>query len=153
MKKPSPLSESDRKILACLQKDARSSITAISAATGIPLTTVRNHLNRLLAERVVEITAAVNPLQLGYENWAMIMIKVPISAIEEISLSLAAMKEVIFVGSTTGTHNLMVGVVLHSNADFHEFMNDSLGSFTQIRDAYTFNVIKIFKRSFLFEDI
>lgn len=148
-----PLSEADRKILNCLQEDPRSSVTAISAATGIPQTTVRNRLNRLLKEGIVEISAAVNPLQLGYDNWAMIAMKVPVGEIETISNGLAALKEVYFVGATTGSYNLMVGVVLRSNADFAQFMERQLGRFTKIKDLYTFNVLKVFKRSFLFEQL
>lgn len=151
MKKPSPLTEADRKIIACLQRDPRSPVTEISAETGIPQTTVRNRLNRLLRDGIVEIAAAVNPLQLGFDTWAMVALQVPVEEVTQLSTKLAALQEVYFVGTTTGTYNLMVGVVLPSNTELAVFLTETLARFSKIRGLYTFNVLKVFKRHFLFK--
>ena len=151
MKTPSPLTDADRKIIACLQKDPRCPVTDISVETGIPQTTVRNRLNRLLREGIVEIAAAVNPLQLGFDTWAMVALQVPVEDVTSLSNKLAALQDVYFVGTTTGTYNVMVGVVLQSNTELADFMTETLGRFSKIRGLYTFNVLKVFKRHFLFK--
>jgi Lrp/AsnC family transcriptional regulator for asnA, asnC and gidA len=151
MKTANRLSETDRKIVACLQADPRSPISEISAQSGIPQTTVRNRLNRLLREGIVEIAAAVNPLQLGFDTWAMVALQVPAAEVQNLSASLTALDEVYFVSTTTGSYNMMVGVVLRSNADFAAFMTDTLGQFASIKGLYTFNVLRVFKRHFLFQ--
>lgn len=145
------LTETDRKILSCLQRDPRSSVANMAELTGIPQSTLRHRLNRMLTEGIVEMSAVVNPLLLENYEWAMIALKVPLSQVEAVSLALAELSEVIFVGSTTGAYNLLVGVVLGDETDLGEFMLRSLSKFEHIHGLYTFNILKIYKRSFLFK--
>lgn len=151
MKSASALDDIDRRVISCLQRDPRCAVAQMSEETGIPQTTVRNRLGRLLRDGTVEITVAANPLQLGYENWAMVAMKVPVPDLVSICERLSTIREVYFVGITTGSYNIMLGVVLKSNEDLVEFMTETIARFTEVKDTYTFNVLRVFKRSFSFE--
>jgi Lrp/AsnC family transcriptional regulator, regulator for asnA, asnC and gidA len=145
------LTPTDLKIVACLRDDPRCSVAKIASVTDIPESTVRNRLNRLIQERVIEIGVALNPLQLGFQNWVMIGLRVSMTDLEPVAMRLSERPEVYFVGMTTGSYNLMMGVVVPTNDALVDFLTKVMPTLDGVETVYTFNVLRVFKRAFLFD--
>ena len=112
---------------------------------------MRNRLGRLLNDGVVEIGVVLNPLQIGFQSWVMIGLRVEMTELEKVATRLSERAEVYFAGMTTGSYNLILGVVVPTNNDLVDFLTGVVSKLQGIEMVYTFSVIKVFKRSFLFD--
>src|SRR5215469_10594619 len=70
------LDAGDRMMIALLQKDGRMTTQALARAVGVSEVTARRKLRRLLNDGVVQIVAAVDPFQIGYESPVIIGLKI-----------------------------------------------------------------------------
>ena len=57
----------DSKIICLLQKDGRMANTEIAKRVGITEATVRNRINRLIEDDIIQIVAVSDPFKLGFE--------------------------------------------------------------------------------------
>lgn len=145
------ISETDIRIIGCLNEDARSSVAKIAARLDMPESTVRHRLNRLVDEGIIEFTAVPNPLHLGYQIWAIMEIQAELSAVRSIARHLAAMPEVYFVGITTGSYDILLGAVFRSNDELLEFMTGYLPKIDGIVRTTTSTVLDVVKRFLTFD--
>ncbi|HZT18747.1 MAG TPA: winged helix-turn-helix transcriptional regulator, partial [Dongiaceae bacterium] len=83
-KKDIRLSPADAQIIRCLNEDARSSAASIAERLGMPESTVRYRLSRLVDAGVIEFTAVPNPLHLGYQTWAILEVHAELARIRDI---------------------------------------------------------------------
>ena len=58
----------ERMMIALLQKDGRLGVQALARKLGVSDVTARRKLRRLLADEIVQIVAAVDPFQVGFES-------------------------------------------------------------------------------------
>src|SRR5262245_39147301 len=112
----------DIRIIQCLHESARSPGSRIATKLGLPESTVRHRLNRLVRLGIIEFAAVVNPLQLGYQIWAQFHLEVQLPKIRSVAQQLARLPEVYFVGITAGGYDVLVGAVFASNAEILNFM-------------------------------
>jgi Lrp/AsnC family transcriptional regulator for asnA, asnC and gidA len=143
-------SPADIEIIRCLNEDARSSVTKIAGRLAMPESTVRHRLNRLLDAGVIEFTAVPNPLQLGYQIWAIMEIQAELSRIRGIARELADRPEVYFVGITTGSYDILAGAVFRSNDELLEFITGYLPKVPGIIRTATSTVLDVVKRFLTF---
>ena len=143
-------SPADIEIIRCLNEDARSSVTKIAGRLAMPESTVRHRLNRLLDAGVVEFTAVPNPLQLGYQVWAIMEIQAELSRIRGIARELADRPEVYFVGITTGSYDILAGAVFRSNDELLDFITGYLPKVPGIIRTSTSTVLDVVKRFLTF---
>jgi Lrp/AsnC family transcriptional regulator for asnA, asnC and gidA len=143
-------SPADIEIIRCLNEDARSSVTKIAGRLAMPESTVRHRLNRLLDAGVVEFTAVPNPLQLGYQIWAIMEIQAELSRIRGIARELADRPEVYFVSITTGSYDILAGAVFRSNDELLEFLTGYLPKVPGIIRTSTSTVLDVVKRFLTF---
>lgn len=55
-------------MIALLQKDGRISTQALAKAVGVSEVTAGRKLRTLLGDNIVQIVAAIDPFQMGYES-------------------------------------------------------------------------------------
>ena len=83
------LDQIDLKILAELQRDSHAAFTDIAKMLDVSEGTVRNCVNRMTKENILQIVGMIAPLNLGYDAPAMIGVSVQaaetISHFEEVS--------------------------------------------------------------------
>lgn len=137
-------------IIRCLHEDARRSVASIADELGLPESTVRHRLNRLVKQGMVEFTALTNPLQLGYQIWAIVEIQAELKQIRPVAQRLATAPEVYFVGITTGGYDVLVGAVFRSNADLLDFITGRLSRIPGITRSSTSSVLEVVKRTMTF---
>ncbi len=115
------LSELDLKILEILQEDARKSFSAISREVGVPESTVRYRVERLVEDGVItSFMAILDPRKIGQEITAIGLIKVDAEKLEAVSKSLASFDESHHLFRSTGTYDLVS--VIHAKDMRH--LND-----------------------------
>lgn len=140
----------DVRIIQSLHKDARSSVARIASQWGMAESTVRHHLNRLVQRGIVEFAMMMNPLQFGYQIWAVIDVQAEIPKIRSVAHRLALAPEVYFVGITTGSHDVFVAAVFRSNQDLLDFITKRLSRIPGIVRTSTSSILEIVKRTSAF---
>jgi Lrp/AsnC family transcriptional regulator for asnA, asnC and gidA len=137
------LDDIDRKIIALLQEDGRKTNLEIAGKIGKSEGTVRKRLQRLLQERIIEITAVTNPFRMGALVDALIGLRVDLDKLEEIGEQLVAMEEVRYCGYCAGTYDILVEALFSSNDELYHFLSKRLASIAGIRQTETFPVLKV----------
>jgi Lrp/AsnC family transcriptional regulator for asnA, asnC and gidA len=140
----------DVRIIRALHENARSPMSKIAAQLGLPESTVRHRLNRLVERGMIEFAAMVNPLQLGYQIWAQIHIEVELSRIRSVAQLLARAPEVYFVGIATGGYDVLVGAVFKSNKELLDFITGPMSKVPGILRTSTSSILEVVKRSMTF---
>lgn len=144
---PTVLDDVNRSIVEVLQADGRRSYAAIAAEVGLSEAAVRQRVQRLLDQGVMQIVAVTDPLQLGFSRQAMIGIRAD-GDLREIADELAALREVDYVVVTAGSFDLLVEVVCNDDDHLLALLNDSIRSIPGVRDSETFVYLKLAKQSY-----
>jgi Lrp/AsnC family transcriptional regulator, regulator for asnA, asnC and gidA len=123
------LDDTSKKLIELLQADGRRSYTALGRAVGLSEAAVRQRVQRLIENGVMQIVAVTDPLSLGFFRQAMIGIKCE-GDLETVADRLAAMDEIDYVVITAGSFDLLVEVVSESDGHLLELLG-------RIRDVPT----------------
>lgn len=79
------MDERDKRILKCLDRDARISLTDISKELKIPVTTIKFRIEKMIDEGVIEqFTTLFNPDVLGYQIFSLISLETERFLVEDI---------------------------------------------------------------------
>jgi len=131
-------------------RDARRSVAGIAGELGLPESTVRHRLNRLVERGIVEFAALTNPLQLGYQIWAIVEVQAELRKIRSVAQRLATAPEVYFVGITTGGYDVLAAAVFRSNDELLDFITRRLSGIPGIVRTSTSSVLEVVKRTMTF---
>ncbi len=141
------LAPADVEIIRSLQGDPRGSVARIASRLSMPESTVRHRLNRLVRQGLIEFTVMTNPLQLGYQIWAIVEIQAEMPKIRAVAKSLADAPEVYFVGITTGGYDVLAAAVFRSNQELLDFITRRLSRVSGIVRTTTSSVLEVVKRT------
>lgn len=144
------LDELDVGIIKHLHQDARAPAKAIADSLGMPESTVRNRLGRLIKSKVIEFVALTNPLNLGHTTWIMMEIEVETKSIRRVAKKLSNLPEIYFVYITTGSFDIFAGATFASNAEFVDFLTNQLANVEGIVRVNTRAILETHKRVFKF---
>ncbi len=137
----------DRRIIALLQLDGRTSNVDIARAVGIAEATVRKRIERLLTEGAIRVAAIPALDKLGLEVETVIMLKVDLGRANQVAEQLAAMKEVRSVKYTTGEYDIILEAAFPSDDDLLQFLTSRLAQIGGIRATATSHVLKGIKQT------
>ena len=100
------LDEIDYSILRLLQEDGRKPYTEIAKRIGVAANTVRNRVDKMIDEGILNIIPRINALKLGYSAYGEIHITVkPARLIGEVTKAISEFPEISFiVTSASSTH-------------------------------------------------
>lgn len=143
----------DANIIGLLQSDGRLSSVEIARRVGVAEGTVRNRIERLVNDRVIQISAWADPLQIGYQNYAVLMMHVDLRHLESAATKIAAMPEVFFIGTCLGAYDIFVTACFRSLEHMHEFMTKRVSQVTGIQRVSTSHVTRVVKRDYSFRVI
>jgi Lrp/AsnC family transcriptional regulator for asnA, asnC and gidA len=145
---PQRLDQTDVDIIRMLQADARRPNTDIARRLGVAETTVRNRIERLTREGVVQCGAWTDPLKIGYQTYAIIQIQVAPPRLEKVAEVLAGLPEVFFLGIATGGFDIVAAAVFRSNEHLYELMTKRFARIAGIQRTSTIGIVRIVKRAY-----
>lgn len=135
----------DRRIICLLQQDGRASNVDVARALGVSEATVRKRLERLLAERVIRVTAVPDAAKVGFPTIAFVMLSVELAQVGRIAEQISRLPEVRASYLTTGGSELIVEAWFTSSEDLLRFMTERIGGIPGIRRMGMFHVLRTIK--------
>lgn len=126
--------ELDRKILAGLSADARTSNRKIAAELGVTEGTIRSRIKRMEADGQLRITAMTNISQLASPTLVYIWLELERSEqSDDVAARLAAVPEIGFVGKMLGRFDLLAITLVQDNAELAGFLHSHISGLAGVR--------------------
>ncbi len=141
------LDAADKAIIERLQEDGRRPYTRLARDVGLSEAAVRQRVQRLIDDNVVQIVAVTDPLTLGFHRQAMVGVKTE-GDINAIADTLAAIPEVDYLVFTSGSFDLLFEVVCEDDEHLLTLLNDKVRSVPGVRAAETFMYLRLHKQTY-----
>ncbi len=139
------LDEVSKRIIEQLQADGRRPYAAIGKAVGLSEAAVRQRVQRLLDQGVMQIVAVTDPLQVGFHRQAMIGVRAE-GDLQGVADRLAEMTEVDYVVITAGSFDLLVEAVCEDDDALLELVSTRIRAISGVRSTETFVYLKLRKQ-------
>jgi len=134
-------------IIEQLQEDGRQSYATIAKRVGLSEAAVRQRVQRLLDQEVMQIVAVTDPLQVGFRRQAMIGIRVE-GDLTMVAEKLGAMPEVSYVVITAGSFDLLAEVVCEDDEQLLELLTHQIRTLPGVQVTETFVYLKLNKQHY-----
>ena len=138
----------DQEIILELQKNGRMAFTEIAKKLGVSEGTIRNRVSRLLADKVIQIVAMVDPSQVGFDAPAMIGVTVEPPQLESVAATISAFPEVSYLIMVSGEFDLFVEVLCRDREHLATFLNHKLRRVPGIVGTTIFMTLKTYKMAY-----
>jgi Lrp/AsnC family transcriptional regulator for asnA, asnC and gidA len=146
MAEPS-LDQTDVELIRHLQVDGRRPYTRLARDVGLSEAAVRQRVQRLLEQGVMQIVAVTDPLQLGLHRQAMVLIKVE-GDVREVAARLAEFDEVDYLVMTAGSVDLLAEVVVPDDAALLELLNERIRSVPGVVSTESVIYLQLVKQTY-----
>jgi Lrp/AsnC family transcriptional regulator, regulator for asnA, asnC and gidA len=141
------LDDVSKAIIEELQQDGRRSYAAIGKVVGLSEAAVRQRVQRLIDNNVMQVVAVTDPLELGFARQAMIGIRAK-GELEPIADELSQMEEVDYVVITAGSFDLLAEVVCESDEHLLEILSHRIRKIDNVVSTETFMYLKLRKQTY-----
>ncbi|MEV6105761.1 Lrp/AsnC family transcriptional regulator [Streptomyces sp. NPDC051940] len=145
-KNTSALDAVSRAIIEQLQEDGRRPYAAIGKAVGLSEAAVRQRVQKLIEQGVMQIVAVTDPLTVGYHRQAMVGINAE-GDLEPIADALAKMPEVDYVVLTAGSFDVLVEVVVEDDDELLDVIR-RIRLLAGVRSTESFVYLKLRKQTY-----
>jgi Lrp/AsnC family transcriptional regulator, regulator for asnA, asnC and gidA len=142
------LDDLDKAIIKCLQLDGRRPYAQIGRELSVPEATVRQRAERLVQRRVVQIGGGTDPLAMGFQEPALIGLKVDPSRLDEVGERIAELDQVTYLVVTAGRFDMVCEVVCEDSEDLLRFLTERLAAIDGITMTETMVELRIVKESY-----
>ncbi|MEP6856529.1 MAG: Lrp/AsnC family transcriptional regulator, partial [Pedococcus sp.] len=139
------LDDLSKAIIEQLQEDGRQSYATIAKRVGLSEAAVRQRVQRLLDQEVMQIVAVTDPLQVGFRRQAMIGIRVN-GDLTPVADALSAMAEVDYVVTTAGSFDILAEVVCEDDTELLELLTKRIRTLPGVQTTETFVYLKLNKQ-------
>jgi len=142
------VSELDKRIIEHLQQDGRRPFTQIASELGVSEAAVRARTNRLIEKGILQVVGVTDPLKLGFQQWAMIGVRVEAAHLIEVAEQIAEFPETDYVVVTAGSFDILVEAVAEDNDALLQFLSERLRKIPGVRETETFVYLRLMKQSY-----
>jgi Lrp/AsnC family transcriptional regulator, regulator for asnA, asnC and gidA len=142
------LDDLDKAIIKCLQLDGRRPYAQIGRELEVPEATVRQRAERLISRGVVQIVGVTDPLAMGFQQPALIGLKVEPGSLDAIAQQIGALEEVTYLVVTAGRFDLVCEVVCADNDHLLRVLTEQLAAIEGIRSTETLVELRFVKESY-----
>ncbi len=111
---------------------------------------MRQRVQKLLDQGVMQIVAVTDPLTVGFRRQAMVGVNVE-GDVEAVADALAAMAECEYVVMTAGSFDLMVEIVCEDDDHLLEVINKRIRAVPGVRSTESFVYLKLKKQTYMWE--
>jgi Lrp/AsnC family transcriptional regulator, regulator for asnA, asnC and gidA len=144
---PVVLDDIDKAIIRELQLDGRTPYAKLGPAVGLSQAAVRQRVQRLIENGVMQVVAVTDPLMLGFNLEALIGIEVD-GDLRAVASKLAEVDNVDYVVVTTGRFDLVVEVVCRDHEELLYIINDVIRAVPGVRATETFTYLHLEKQTY-----
>lgn len=125
--RPRELSETDRRIVQALSLDGRAPLQGIADRLEISETQVRNRVNEMIADGVMNVMAIVNPMSMAYGTVAWIALRIAGGhRVADTAATLAGMARITYVAITAGRFDIFAEIACTSEAELLAVMDEDI---------------------------
>jgi Lrp/AsnC family transcriptional regulator, regulator for asnA, asnC and gidA len=142
------LDDLDKAIIQCLQLDGRRPYAQIGRQLQIPEATVRQRAERLISRGIVQVVGVTDPLAMGFQQPALIGLKVEPGKLEQIAEEIAKLDEVTYLVVTAGRFDLVCEVVCEDNDHLLRVLTEQFAAIKGIRSTETLVELRFVKESY-----
>ncbi|WP_042430473.1 Lrp/AsnC family transcriptional regulator [Streptacidiphilus anmyonensis] len=142
-----PLDSVSKAIIEQLQEDGRRAYASIGKAVGLSEAAVRQRVQKLLDQGVMQIVAVTDPRTVGFSRQAMVGITVE-GDVEDVADALVAMDEVDYVVVTAGSFDLMAELVCEDDEHLLDLINKRIRALPGVRRTESFVYLKLRKQTY-----
>jgi Lrp/AsnC family transcriptional regulator, regulator for asnA, asnC and gidA len=141
------LDETSKAIIEQLQQDGRRSYGAIGNVVGLSEAAVRQRVQKLIDNGIIQIVAVTDPVEVGFARQAMIGIRATGDP-EPIADALAEMDEVDYVVVTAGSFDIIAEVVCESDEHLLDIVTKRVRATPGVTSTETFVYLKLRKQTY-----
>lgn len=136
------LDATDFAIVELLQEQGRTTNAHIARLLGVSEPTVRKRIDRLVQDEIIKVVAVLNPRKTGYQTDVLIGIRVVPGGLLDVGEALSKREEVVYLGYTTGRHDILVEMLFRDDEALFEFLNRDVRTLGPIVSTETYHVLK-----------
>ncbi|GAB2532130.1 Lrp/AsnC family transcriptional regulator [Nocardia heshunensis] len=144
---PVHLDDGDRRLLAALAEDGRTSVEQLAVVTGWSPTTVRRRMTELRERRVLYLDLDIDWRQLGLGTRTLLWLRVAPAHLQETGAALARHPEIAFAAATTGPTNLYATAVCAGHSELYRYLTTQVAALPAVTHLETAPVIKTIKQA------
>jgi Lrp/AsnC family transcriptional regulator for asnA, asnC and gidA len=141
------LDDVSKAIIEQLQQDGRRSYAAIGKVVGLSEAAVRQRVQRLIDNGVMQVVAVTDPLELGFARQAMVGIRVS-GPLEPVADTIAELDEVDYVVVTAGSYDILAELVCESDEALLELISGKIRTIEGVVSTETFMYLKLRKQTY-----
>ncbi|MDA8372987.1 MAG: Lrp/AsnC family transcriptional regulator [Actinomycetota bacterium] len=141
------LDEKSKALIELLQRDGRSSYAALAKDVGLSEAAVRQRVQRLIDQGVMQIVAVTDPLSTGFLRQAMLGIKAT-GDLRVVAEAITAFEEVDYVVICAGRYDLLAEVVCENDSHLLQLLNEGLRKVEGVTDIETFVYLRLEKQTY-----
>jgi Lrp/AsnC family transcriptional regulator for asnA, asnC and gidA len=139
------LDDLNKRIVELLQQDGRMSYAALAKLVGLSEAAVRQRVQRLLDNDVMQIVAVTDPLRLGFARQVMVGLKVA-GDLHSVADALTKVAEVDYVVICAGGYDLLAELVCTDDEHLLTLLNDKIRAIPGVTGTETFVYLKLAKQ-------
>ncbi len=141
------LDEIDKSIIRELQVDGRMPYAKLGPAVGLSQAAVRQRVQRLIENGVMQVVAVTDPLMVGFSLQAMIGLRAE-GDLRIIAERLSTVPEVAYVVITSGGFDLLAEVVCEGTEELLALLNDVIRALPGVVSADAFTYLHLQKQTY-----
>ena len=141
------LDEINKQIIEHLQRDGRMSYATLAKTIGLSEAAVRQRVQRLLDNDLMQIVAVTDPLTLGFARQAMVGLRVN-GDLRAIADKIAEIPEVDYVVIAAGRYDLLVELVCTDDEHLLDLLNEKVRAIEGVTATDTFMYLKLAKQTY-----
>ncbi|MEV6321792.1 Lrp/AsnC family transcriptional regulator [Nocardia sp. NPDC051787] len=144
---PVDLSAADEAMLALLARDGRAPYAQLAAETGWTAPRVARRMAELMAAGVLYFDLDFAIERMGYSVRGALWLRVRPADLDAVGRAMAAHPEIVYVGATTGSFNLMASIICRDTAHLYRYVTERLGALDGITGVEVAPSLRVFKQA------
>jgi Lrp/AsnC family transcriptional regulator for asnA, asnC and gidA len=141
------LDDVNKRIIEQLQQDGRMSYASLAKVVGLSEAAVRQRVQRMLDNDVMQIVAVTDPIALGFARQVMVGLKVE-GDMRSVATELAKIPEVDYVIICAGAYDLLAEMVCTDDDHLLALLNDHIRAIPGVTGTETFVYLKLAKQTY-----
>jgi DNA-binding Lrp family transcriptional regulator len=136
----------DRAIMDVLTDDGRAPIARVALSVGASESSVRRHLDRLVARSIIYFDVVIDERLLGYQELTLIWLQVPLNQLDDLGRRVATHAPVAMVTAMSGNYDLLIAAASRNRDELYDYLTGELAQTIGSAPFRTSPVLELVKR-------